>query len=509
MLNPLNPGKRLQTLALAVLVLVYALAFQGARPLYSPDEGRYTDVALAMLEDGDWMRPMVNDEFEHWSKPPLTYWSIAASIAVFGRNEFAARLPSALAFAFTIGLLLTMGRRFAPRQPALPALIYATFLFPAMASNQVTTDSLLTLWETAQIAAFACLWWSVDPIVQRRARLLLWLAAALAFLTKGPPGLLLLLASVTFAVSSAGWRGLPRIIRWDGAVLFLIVAGTWFGFVILRQPDLLHYFLVDEVIDRVASSKFHRNGEWYGAIKVYLPVLVLGTLPWLAIASRRLWQQRARMLQHIRESGEARLLACWIILPLLVFAISRSRLPLYILPVFVPIALALARMLQPLRLDSGTRRWTLALWCIALVTMRIIPAHLQVADDDRRLAIELRDRLPAAPDEILFVDTAPRYGLRFYLRSEVERVRSPNAAYRPESEKIASEMRVDEGCRVLLGQRRDAKTMASDLAASQIDFRRLADLREYAVFAQITARCPAYAVLARAAASTPLRKPKT
>ncbi|MGH8174287.1 MAG: ArnT family glycosyltransferase, partial [Rhodanobacteraceae bacterium] len=78
---------------LIAAVIVYACALQGWRPLYSPDEGRYTNVALNMLDSGDWLRPMLHPEVEHWAKPPLTYWSIATSVAVFGRNEFAARLP--------------------------------------------------------------------------------------------------------------------------------------------------------------------------------------------------------------------------------------------------------------------------------------------------------------------------------------------------------------------------------------------------------------------------------
>ncbi len=110
-----------------LVVLVYACAFQGTRPLYSPDEGRYTNVALNMLDSGDWLRPMLHPEVEHWAKPPLTYWSVASSIAVFGRNEFAARLPGALAFAGTVLLMMRLGRRFVPEQPWLPALTYATF----------------------------------------------------------------------------------------------------------------------------------------------------------------------------------------------------------------------------------------------------------------------------------------------------------------------------------------------------------------------------------------------
>ncbi len=71
---------------IVIAVLVYAIAFQGTRALYSPDEGRYTNVALNMLDSGDWLRPMLHPEVEHWAKPPLTYWSVAASVAVFGRN---------------------------------------------------------------------------------------------------------------------------------------------------------------------------------------------------------------------------------------------------------------------------------------------------------------------------------------------------------------------------------------------------------------------------------------
>jgi len=57
---------------IVLAVLVYAIAFQGTRALYSPDEGRYTNVALNMLDSGDWLKPMLHPEVEHWSKPPRT-----------------------------------------------------------------------------------------------------------------------------------------------------------------------------------------------------------------------------------------------------------------------------------------------------------------------------------------------------------------------------------------------------------------------------------------------------
>ena len=79
----------------ATLLLVLAFAFQGSRGLWDPDEGRYSAVALQMLESGDWLVPRLSDHQEHLTKPPLYYWAVATSIAAFGANEWSVRLPNA------------------------------------------------------------------------------------------------------------------------------------------------------------------------------------------------------------------------------------------------------------------------------------------------------------------------------------------------------------------------------------------------------------------------------
>jgi 4-amino-4-deoxy-L-arabinose transferase-like glycosyltransferase len=480
---------------LVVAVLVYACAFQGVRPLYSPDEGRYTNVALNMLDSGDWLRPMLHPEVEHWSKPPLTYWSIAASIAVFGRSEFAARLPGALAFAATVLLMVRLGRRFVPTQPWLPALTYATFVFPPLAANLVTTDTLLTLWETLQAVAFVELWWTVTPAMARRARMLLWFAAGLAFMTKGPPGLLVLAACGLFAFVSAGGSGLRRLFGWGGLLVFLVVGCTWYMAVAVREPGVLHYFLVEEVVNRVATDKMHRNAEWYGAFKIYLPTVLLGMFPWLPLLLFAWWRRRSGFVARVRANDEARLLACWLLLPLVVFTLSRSRLPLYLLPLFVPLALMAARALAPLDMDRRTAQALLAAWCVAIVTARALPAYLDVQEDDGALASALRAEIPAAPNEIAFVETDPRYGLRFYLDSEIERLELPGDAPMPQTQDIRSEMQEHEGCRLLLVNDWNLPRLEKFLADAGIAHKRIADVRGYAAIAQLTPDCGAYASL--------------
>jgi 4-amino-4-deoxy-L-arabinose transferase len=484
----MSASPRLRAALVVLAIVLYACLLQGVRPLYSPDEGRYTDVALMMLDDGDWLHPMLHPEVPHWSKPPLTYWSIAASVGALSHGEFAARLPGALAFAATILLLGRLGRRFVPAQPWLPALVYATFAFPSAASNLVTTDSLLALWETLEVVAFVELWWAAGAREARRARLLLGLALALAFLTKGPPGLLAFAACLVFAFRSEGARGAWRAFGWDALLVFLVVGGSWYAIVAWQEPGVMRYFLVEEVVNRVASDKMHRNAEWYGAFKVYLPTLLLGTLPWLPLLFGAAWRRRRDLVAHLRADATARLLACWLLLPLVVFMLARSRLPLYVLPLFAPLALLAARELAP----WTPRRWQLALlgaWCIAMIGLRALPAGLDVDADDRALAQAIDRELSPRPAEVAFVEEAPRFGLRFYLGSEIERLDLPDEPPQAQAQDLPSELRECEGCRLLLVSPELRPELERALAAHGVDWRRIADVRGYAALAQLSDDC--------------------
>src|SRR4029077_1472703 len=72
----------------------------GAYPLLDHNEGMYAAIARDMLRNGDFIIPHLNG-LPYIEKPPLLYWLMAASMAVFGQNEFAVRLIPALALCFT------------------------------------------------------------------------------------------------------------------------------------------------------------------------------------------------------------------------------------------------------------------------------------------------------------------------------------------------------------------------------------------------------------------------
>jgi 4-amino-4-deoxy-L-arabinose transferase-like glycosyltransferase len=411
---------------LLALLALLAFAFQGTRGIWEPDEGRYTSGGINMLRDGDWMVPSIDAEHPHLTKPPVVYWALASSFGAFGANEWAARLPAALAFVGTGLLLFGLGRRFVPGRPWLPTIVWSLSFAPFFAANIVSTDALLLLFETAAMWAFVEGWTRPDAMGRWWTRLM-WLAWGLAFLTKGPPGLLPLFAVVAFLAlhDRDRLRGLFDPI---GLVIFAVTAATWFVLVIQQDPGRLQYFLGYEVYDRVFTSEHHRNAEWYGGLIVYLPVLLVGALPWSVLAmiaaggTRSAW---SRVRSRVRERNlQWLLLLYWLLLPLAIFMMARSRLPLYIMPLFVPLALIVARPLSTWTWLSGGRLKVIGgATAIALLAGKGVLAHWHSDRDSRSMAAEIAAVIsPKEFDGITFLDMRPFYGLNLYLDRPVKAV---------------------------------------------------------------------------------------
>jgi len=138
----------------------------------------------------------------------------------------------------------------------------------------------------------------------------------------------------------------------------------------------------------------------------------------LAVAMPRLaqrWKARGAM------TDELRFLWFWLALPLLIFSLSRSRLPLYLLPLFVPLSLLLGRALSPCRwrpVSVGL----LVLWVALLLGTKYAVAVYRSDKDSRAFAAQLAPMLPGRPDHLMFVEDTTRNGLNLYFDSDVQRL---------------------------------------------------------------------------------------
>lgn len=405
----------------ALLALVLAFSFLGSRGIWEPDEGRYTNVAINMVESGEWLNPRRNEDVGHWTKPPLTYWAVAASIRTFGLNPWAARLPLAVSYLLCVWLTWRLARCLAPGSETAAAVVFATMVLPVCAAQVITTDFVLAACETLAVWAFVESRRGSGPAGLWIA--LMWAGFALAFLAKGPPGLLPLPVLLLL-----GWLlpGPRRALQLTGFMLFAVLALPWYVAVMLGNSGLFEYFISDEVMNRVVTNQFDRHGEWYGWAAIYGPTLVLGSLPWTGAlwrwakgipAAARRWRDPAAG----HEDAAMLFLTAWVLLPLLVLCLSRSRLPLYLLPLFVPLALLVA--VQRHKEGRALPRWPwLALWVALLLALRLGAVYWPTHKDASAWAHAIQARTSVPVHEVIFVNDMARYGLRLHLDAEIEKV---------------------------------------------------------------------------------------
>ena len=379
----MNPWRVARWLWLAAVAVIYGLHL-GGPALWDVDEAIYADIARHMAESGDWVLPVFNGA-PRFDKPPLLMWAQAAAMRLVGVGELAARLPSYVFGLAGVALAGALGARFFSERAGLFAsFVLATSLLWFAESRIGLLDTALSVW----IAAALCLVHRIDE-GHAPSHLALWGVLALGVLTKGPVAVVLVGAA---SLAAMGWRRWWRHVasRWSlaGLAVFAAVALPWHAAVYARagEPWVQDYFGY-HMWTRFTQPIEAHGYPWY----FYLPVLAAGMLPWTGLGAAALWAavaQRPALRRAVspansgrtRASGAAvpprRLLAWWAGAVLLFFSLSRTKLPGYILPAFLPLAVLLGSWLddmtsRPVGLPGGAReRWrenllAMGLWATA------------------------------------------------------------------------------------------------------------------------------------------------
>lgn len=313
-----------------LLVGPFALDFH----MHYPDEMYYSDGAVRMKQNQDYLTTYLGSGELRFKKPILTYWAVLAGFELFGISAFSSRIFFLLAGACTILLVYQIGKvTFVKRKTAyLACLITATHPVVIFSSTRSIPDILLALFITLSALGFAGMLKYGDR-APKRFLWMIYVGLGLAFQVKGLPaaafggiGLLYLLLNPWNRISLMKLLYLPAVFAG------LAVAVFWFVSMYIKfGTAYLDSFFSDQVGARVAMQ--------VGTVikNLLLAVLLMGLMyfPWIFLGLKNF---RSNLLSRIDENRAFfGWVIVWILSIILMSAMVTKFYERYLLPV-VPLA---------------------------------------------------------------------------------------------------------------------------------------------------------------------------
>ncbi|AMM50783.1 hypothetical protein TH61_05760 [Rufibacter sp. DG15C] len=334
-------GKYFKYVVLAVLVVVPLFGYLGTLPIRMWDESRLANNAFEMYDTGHLLVTTFEYSPDLWNtKPPLLIWLQAGLMHLLGVNEWAVRLPSAVAGLLTCALLFFFSLRYLKSFwfgfIAVLVLITAEGYVTEHGTRTGDYDALLTLFTTLSALAFFAY------CETKRTRYLYWVfaATALAVLTKSVAGVLF--------VPALGLYGILR-----GQVLSLLknkhfyfgllgCFGVIAGYYLLREassPGYLQAIWNNELGGRYLQVNENHTGDfwfyYYGFSELKLTAWYLLVPCGFAVGM---------LLKNDRMNRLALFCALVTVCFFLVISISKTKLHWYDIPLYPFLAMLIAML---------------------------------------------------------------------------------------------------------------------------------------------------------------------
>jgi len=341
--------ERRESVLLAVLFLAVAPFFLGlgASSLWDSNEAFYAETPREMLESGDYLNPSFNYQ-PRFNKPPLSYWIVAGFYHAFGVSEWAERLPIALGALLMIWTAFRLGQAaYSFEAGLLAAIALATTPRFLMFSRRIFIDVYIAMFMGLILLFFMLA--EKEERHRRRYLVLMYIAAGLGVMTKGPvavalPGLVFL---AYFLVTGQMSR-LRRLLLPAGALIVSAIVLPWYAAIYFEHGwEHITGFILKDNISRYTEPVWGpRRGLLF-----YVPVLLGDMFPWslfLALGLALWVAKKLRDGKKLKANGESAagqfsprlLLALWVAVIVAFFSLSRNKEDLYILPAY-PAAAAL------------------------------------------------------------------------------------------------------------------------------------------------------------------------
>ncbi|MFM7406483.1 MAG: ArnT family glycosyltransferase [Cuspidothrix sp.] len=346
--------------------------------LIDETEPLFAEASRQMLVTGDWITPFFNGE-TRFDKPALIYWCQAIAYAIMGVNEWAARIPSALAAMTVIALACYTVQWYFAKEDELAQItnIPRRYLTAAIAAGLMALNAEMIVWGRTGVSdmlltgcigsTLLCffLGYAQNPApifignwrLPNKWYLACYVLMAGAILTKGPvgivlPGLIMIAFGLYIGKFWQLWQEMRPIL---GIGIVLLLSLPWYFLVTWRNGwNFINAFFIYHNIERFTEVVNGHSAPWF----FYFLVVLLGFAPYsvyipASLARIKFWQRSHWLTQErFQHLG---LFAClWFLGVFTFFTISVTKLPSYVLPLMPAAAILVALLWSDLFSSSQT-----------------------------------------------------------------------------------------------------------------------------------------------------------
>ena len=307
--------------------------------IWIPNEAFYAEAVREMFENQNFLDIYYNYE-PRFNKPPLTYWLIAISGAIFGLTEFAVRLPIVLLGLGTLILTYLIGKELFDKKVGLFSVFVLAFALQFVPNTRYASPEVpLMFFFTLTLYLF------LIGYKRQSFKYILgsYIALGLAVLTKGFPYLivigLIVLGFILVDVRFNPSQVLKKVLflrLWIGLPIVFVIGFWWYVYSYLKFGDAFWSVYYQETFGRA----FEKEGKPFLSIEnltYYFVVILWAFLPY----SLAFYYAFIKKIKEFKQNGYS-FLYVWIGVILLIFTVAKGKLPPYILQAYPAMAILTA-----------------------------------------------------------------------------------------------------------------------------------------------------------------------
>lgn len=308
-----------------------------------------------MIETGDFWTPYFNC-VTRLEKPILTYWAVVLSYKLFGISDWAARIPTIFVMSILLfAIFYIVKREFGERVAVFSTLFFATNFQIYIYTKAVVPEPYLLVFNA--LSTFSFYYGIKDN--SKKDIIIGYIFAGLAFLTKGPLGLIIPFGiNIPYFFVKKGFKNtIAPLLNMKGIIIFLLINLPWYGMMIKihGMKFIDEFFIVHNLKRFSGGASMHLYPFYY-----YIPVILLALFFWLAYLPNFL-----KYLSKPKFTDMEKFLLWWAVFVFIFFSLSKNKLHHYIIIMHPPISILMAICFEKL---EGKRLFSNVILIILFVT---------------------------------------------------------------------------------------------------------------------------------------------